>query len=249
MYQVYIVDDEPLMVSRIIETVSWEENGFVVAGSGVSPAAAIDDILRLQPDLVFCDLKMPEIDGINLVRRLREAGLDCACVMLSAFAEFEATRDFFRLDGFDYLLKPLDPQEVDMVLEKVSRRLATKQNVAPSINFTPSQSKSFDDLVGFVAENFNKRHTLKSLSLRFGLSESYICNLFAKHYNSTLRIFITDARMREAAARIGGSDLSLKEIAIDCGYSDYFYFCRVFKGYFGVPPTEYREREAALPAP
>jgi YesN/AraC family two-component response regulator len=236
------VDDEPLMVSRIIETVSWEENGFEVAGSSTNPASAIEEILRLSPDLVFCDLKMPEIDGVSLIRSLREAALPCEFVMLSAFAEFEATRDFFRLDGFDYLLKPLDPQEADMVLEKISRKLGQKQNITPTLSFTPSSSKSFDDLVGFVSNNFHKRHTLSSLSQRFGLSESYICNLFAKHYNATLRIFITDLRMREAARRVSGTEHSLKEIAIDCGYSDYFYFCRVFKAYFGLPPTDYRQR-------
>jgi YesN/AraC family two-component response regulator len=229
------------MVMRIKETVSWKENGFEVVDSATNPAFAIDQILQLTPDLVFCDLKMPEIDGVNLVRRLREAGFNGEFVMLSAYAEFDATRDFFRMDGFDYLLKPLDPQEADMVLEKVSRKLGNKRNAAPTLTFTPSTSKSFDDLVGFVTENFNKKHTLKSLSQRFGLSESYICNLFSKHYNSTLRIFITDVRMRYAAQQIEGSEQSLKQIAVDCGYSDYFYFCRVFKTYFGMPPTEYRE--------
>jgi YesN/AraC family two-component response regulator len=226
---------------RIIETVSWEENGFEVVGSDTNPAYAIDQILQLTPDLVFCDLKMPEIDGVNLVRRLREAGFDGEFVMLSAYAEFDATRDFFRMDGFDYLLKPLDSQEADMVLEKISRKLVNKKNAAPTLTFTPSTSKGFDDLVGYVTENFNKKHTLKSLASQFGLSESYICNLFSKHYNSTLRIFITDVRMRYAAQQISCLDQSLKKIAVECGYSDYFYFCRVFKTYFGMPPSEYRE--------
>jgi AraC-like DNA-binding protein len=129
-----------------------------------------------------------------------------------------------------------------MVLEKVSRKLGSKRNAAPTLTFTPSTSKSFDDLVGYITENFSKKHTLKSLAKRFGLSESYICNLFSKHYNSTLRIFITDARMEYAARQIGDPNQSLKKIAVDCGYCDYFYFCRVFKAYYGMPPSEYRER-------
>jgi YesN/AraC family two-component response regulator len=225
-----------------METVSWEENGFEVAGSCSNPITAIDDILQITPDLVFCDLKMPEIDGIELVRRLRNADFNGECIMLSAYAEFDATREFFRLEGFDYLLKPLDLQEADMVLEKVSRKLGNKRNADPTMTFTPSPSKTFDDLVGYVTEHFNKKHTLQSLSQRFGLTESYICNLFSKYYNSTLRIFITDARMQEAARQLESSDHSLKQIAIDCGYSDYFYFCRVFKAYYDMPPTEYREQ-------
>jgi YesN/AraC family two-component response regulator len=244
LYQAYIVDDEPLMVRGIIKTAPWAENGFAVAGSACDPVKGAKEILAAQPDVVFCDLRMPKMDGLAMMKYLREAGAGCEFVMLSAFGEFEATREFFRMEGFDYLLKPLQVPEADMVLEKVARKLAQKRNVISSIAFSPSQNKSFDDLVTYVLDNFNQKHTLASLSKRFGLSASYICNLFAKHYGSTLTVFLTDVRMREAVRMMRESDEQLKVIAICCGYSDYFYFCRVFKQYYGLSPTEYRQQDA-----
>lgn len=87
----------------------------------------------------------------------------------------------------------------------------------------------------------DKKHTLKSLSREFNISQTYICNLFANHYSSTLTIFITNLRMREAGKLIIKTDSPLKEISVHCGYPDYYYFCRVFKTHFGKAPSEYRE--------
>lgn len=242
MHKVYIVDDEPLMIESIIATVSWPENGFEVVGSATNPELAVAEICDIKPELVFCDLKMPGMDGIALMKLLREKNIDCEFIMLSAFGEFEASRKFFLMDGFDYLLKPLEAQEAELVLERVSRRLAEKDHLTPSTAFVPTQTDVFDELISYVTENFCKKHTLASLSARFNISSSYICSLFSKHYGSTLTIFLTDLRMRAAAKMLCESGAALKEIAVDCGYSDYFYFCRVFKSHFGVSPTEYRQK-------
>ena len=51
--------------------------------------------------------------------------------------------------------------------------------------------------------------------------------------------------MSEAAAQIQGSEQPFKEIAVNCGYRDYFYFCRAFKEYYGVTPSQYREERLA----
>lgn len=242
MYRVYLVDDEPLMIESIIRTVQWAENGFEVVGSNTSAEDAANEILSVKPELVFCDLKMPDMDGISMMKYLRENGAVCEFIMLSAFGEFEASRSFFRLDGLDYLLKPLETQEAELVLEQVSRRLAKKNNLTPSTAFMQTQAGPFDELITYVSENYNKKHTLSTLSGRFNISPSYICSLFAKHYESTLTIFLTNLRMDAAAQMLVGTDKALKEIAIDCGYSDYFYFCRVFKGHFLLSPTEYRQK-------
>ncbi len=242
MYGVYIVDDESLMVENIINNISWAENGFEVIGWNTHPAKGISEILTKKPHLVFCDLKMPEMDGISLIKRLRDEGLDCEFVMLSAFGEFEASRSFYRLDGFDYLLKPLKQQEAAMVLERLSRKISAKKNMNPTITFKPSNTKAFDDMIEYITQNYSKKHTLEKLSTQFGISQSHICGMFSKYYHSTLTIFLTNLRMNEAARLTRETDMAFKEIALVCGYTDYFYFYRVFKGYWNQSPTEYREK-------
>lgn len=241
MHSVYLVDDDPLIIESLIKTVQWMDNGFRVIGSSVEPEAAIGEIINCKPDVVFSDLKMPAMSGMQLVKRLKEHEVSCEFVMLSAFGTFEDARSFFLLDGFDYLLKPLQQSDAEIVLERLSRKLAEKECLRPSVSFSPSNNNNFDQLVQYVTENFNKKHTLTILSRKFGISPNYICNLFSKHYHSTLTIFLTNLRMAEAARKIQTSDLPFKEIAVDCGYRDYFYFCKAFKEFYGITPSQFRE--------
>ncbi|MCL2253363.1 MAG: helix-turn-helix domain-containing protein [Lachnospiraceae bacterium] len=242
MYGVYLVDDERLVIEDLIDNVPWPENGFTVVGWSTVPARALQEIKELKPDVVFCDLRMPgSDDGIKLIKKIKDSGINTEYIMLSAFAEFEASRDFFTMGGFDYLIKPLEHDNAALILEKISRKIAEKHHRLPLYQFIRTQTLDFDDLVTYVIENFSKRVTLADLSEKFGMSQTYICDLFAKHYDSTLMIFLTDIRMKEAGRLIKASDTPIKEIAIHCGYGDYSYFCRVFKAHYNQSPTEYRE--------
>ena len=241
MYRVYIVDDEKLVVNDLVDSIPWLENGFEIAGYNTNAITAISEITDKRPDIVFTDLKMPACDGIELIRRVKENEVDTEFIILSAHEDFKASRDFFLMGGIDYILKPLDQNNAALTLEKLSRKLASKHNQTPTVQFVPSQSESFDDMVTYVTAHFNKKHTLKDLAGRFSLSQTYICDLFAKHYESTLIIFVTNLRMKEASRLILETDTPLKEIAIYCGYPKYHHFCKVFKTHYGKSPSQYRE--------
>lgn len=239
MYQVYMVDDDELILEEIVETVPWMDNGFAVAGYSSNPHTALEQILELRPDVIISDLKMPAMDGIEMIRILRERGLDCEFVMLSAYGTFEDSRAFFLLEGFDYILKPLQQAEIQIVLERLSKKLADRQGKT-SFPELRGVNSAFSEMVAYITENFSQKHTLRQLSARFNLNENYICNLFSKHYNSTLTRYVTELRMREALQMMKQTQKAFKEIAIDCGYTDYYYFCKVFKEYYGASPTQYR---------
>ena len=245
MYTVYLVDDEKLMVESVVSSVNWTDNGFEVVGYNTDPSYAKGEILSLKPDLIISDLKMPRLDGIELIKALKEAGADFEVIMLSAFAEFEASRHFFLLGGMDYLLKPLDLSEATIVLEQVARKIAAKTSgEKPRTELISTGVRSFDELVSYVAENFAKKISLESLSRQFGLSPTYICSLFSKHYSCTMTIFLTNIRMREAVKMLTETKYPLKEVAMLSGYTDYYYFCRVFKLFYGIAPTLYlKQRE------
>lgn len=237
MYQVYVVDDDPVILDEIVNTVPWLDNGFEIVGSNVSPSAAIEDIKNLCPDVVFSDLKMPDMDGVDMIKALKDSGATCEYVMLSAFDSFEDSRRFFRLEGFDYLLKPLQQQEVQIVLERLALRLSKK--IRPEPESAGNMTPAFAELIQHLNNNYQQKHTLDSLSKQFNLGANYICNLFSKHFNSTLTRYITELRMNAAVQMMQTPGKAYKEIAIDCGYSDYYYFCKVFKEFYGASPTGY----------
>jgi YesN/AraC family two-component response regulator len=190
---------------------------------------------------VFTDLKMPGCNGLELAAQLKESGAGSEFVMPSSFDEYQAVREFFLLGGVDYILKPLDHDTAALVLEKLSRKLTSNHNLIPTVQFVPSQSQMFDNLIQYVTERFNKKHTLRDLSRRFNINQTYICDLFSKQYNSTLTIFVSNLRTREAARLILENEVPIKEIAAFCGYRDYHQFAKAFKMYHGAPPSKYRE--------
>jgi YesN/AraC family two-component response regulator len=240
MYSIYIVDDEQPIIQHLLTAIPWLEHGFEVIGSNTDPLAAIPEIIDIKPDVVFTDLKMPDMTGLELCARLKELGVGAEFIMLSAFDAYDAVREFFSMGGIDYILKPLDHKNAAQVLEKASRKLVQNQHRTPSVQFSPSQSKAFDELIQYVTDNFLKKHTLKELGERFGLNQTYICDLFSKQYNSTLIIFVTDLRMKEAARLIAENQHTIKEVSVLCGYRDYHHFARTFKQYFGKPPSKFQ---------
>ena len=175
--------------------------------------------------------------GVALTQQLQDAGHTCEFVMISAYDSFEDSRRFFRLSGFDYILKPVNQQEVQIVLERLAARLSTTRIPLPDPD--ESITPAFTELIAYLNENYNQKHTLESLAKRFCLGTNYICNLFAKHYSSTLTRYVTRLRMEAALQSMETTGKAYKEISIDCGYSDYYYFCKVFKEFYGASPTGY----------
>ena len=241
VYGVYLVDDELIAANGFVDSVLWVENGFEVIWNSSNAQTAIAEIIEKKPDVVICDMMFPVWDGIELFKRLKMSGATAEFILLSVHAEFKASREFFLLDGFDYILKPFDSSRAVAVLERLISKLAAKNNEMPSIRLIPSQSESFDKLVSYVMLNYTKKLRLTDLSKRFGISTTYICSLFVKHYDSTFSQFISNLRMTESKRLISGTGTSLKEVSVLCGYPSYHHFCRVFKAHFGTPPSKYRE--------
>ncbi|WP_027398401.1 response regulator transcription factor [Anaerovorax odorimutans] len=238
MFKVFLVDDEELIIKQIAESVPWMDNGFEVIGMETNSKKAVERVLELKPDVIFSDLRMPYLDGHTFLKTVRENGLDAEFVMLSAYGTFEDARTFFQQEGFDYLLKPLQIPEVQLVLEKLATKLSIK-HPQKAVDSEEIVNPAFVALVEYVRTHFNEKFTLEQLGKKFALNPGYICNLFAENHNTTLTCLVTQVRMEHAVVLLNTSNFNLKQIANECGYKDYFYFNKVFKGYYGMAPSQY----------
>ena len=243
MYKAFLVDDDSLILNEMIEFIPWMDNGFEVAGSSLNPEAALKQILEMRPDVVFCDLKMPQMDGNRLLSEAREHSYDGQFVMISAYDTFEDVRAFFKQEGFDYILKPVRNDEIQLVLERLVKRLAITKEKKALEEDLPTVNPAFNSLVKYLQEQYSEKITLEDLSTHFNLGKNYICNLFSKHFNTTLTCFVTDLRMKAAAELLSDKSQMMKEIASACGYSSYVHFYKVFKDYYGISPKQMREEK------
>ncbi|WP_138493324.1 response regulator transcription factor [Paenibacillus pinistramenti] len=119
MIKVLIVDDEPKVREGLKAIIPWESCGFTVAGSASNGLEAIDKYEELKPELVVADIRMPGMDGLQLIQTLRERDEKLHILILSGYADFDYAKKAIahRADG--YLLKPVDEEEMVAYLEKI----------------------------------------------------------------------------------------------------------------------------------
>ena len=127
MFSAILVDDEYWALRGIHEAFPWEKAGFRVAAQTTKSTEALELILREEPDVVFTDIRMPKISGIELMEKVREAGLNTEFVIISGFADFTYAQQAIRQGAFDYCLKPLDLESSAELLNRLTKHLKTKR--------------------------------------------------------------------------------------------------------------------------
>ncbi|WP_168735738.1 response regulator [Cohnella fermenti] len=105
MWTIYLVEDEAFVRQAIREILEWETHGFRVVGEAGTGKDALADIRALRPDVVICDIVMPGMDGIELLRLVREEGIPCRFIMLTAMSDFDYARNALQYGATNYLLK------------------------------------------------------------------------------------------------------------------------------------------------
>ena len=106
MLKVLVVEDEELIRKGIVLAVDWAALDCVVVGEAANGLEALDAVERLDPSLVITDLKMPQMDGIEMLRQLRQRGNNVYVIILTAYDSFTYAQSALRLGAVDFLLKP-----------------------------------------------------------------------------------------------------------------------------------------------
>ena len=124
--RILIVEDEVRIRTGIAKLISTHTVHTVV-GEGKNGQEGLEMILRFHPDLVISDIRMPIMDGLTMVKEAREKGADCHFVILSGYSEFEYAQKAIRYGVEDYLLKPLAPEDVSSLLNKIEKEVEQEE--------------------------------------------------------------------------------------------------------------------------
>lgn len=120
LLKVLLVDDEPFILQGLKILIDWEQEGFEVVKTAADGAEALEYLRGQQVDLIIADIKMPVVTGLELLEKIRlEKISDAHFVILSGYADFEYARRAIRYDCTDYILKPVDREELLKVVNKV----------------------------------------------------------------------------------------------------------------------------------
>ena len=105
MLNILLVDDEAVMKAAFQKIIPWEAEGFHIIGTASNGAEALELVASLPVDIVITDLKMPQMDGLTLIARLKAASFDGSILVLSNYSDFDLVREALLAGAQDYLLK------------------------------------------------------------------------------------------------------------------------------------------------
>lgn len=252
MYRVFMCDDEMWILLSLKNLIDWQEEGFFICGEATDGIKAWERIRNLKPDLIFSDIRMPGMDGIELVKKVREEGIQAEIIIISGYSEFQYAKAAMQYGCSDYLLKPIDEEELLDCIRRVRQRLAeknpeeTEKNSEAEIGLSSSEdgyrsdARILKEMQKFMQENY-KTVTQQQLADRFHMSISAVSLLFKRKAGKTYSDFLLEIRINKAEDLLRRTNASVEEIAEQVGYNDYFYFLKIFKKATGISPTVFRK--------
>lgn len=129
MYQLMIIDDEPIVRAGIRQLIPWSDYNFEVCAEGVDGKDGLKKLLEYSPDLVLVDVKMPGMNGLELIREAKKRDFEGKFIILTGYSDFEFAKTAVSLGVRAYLLKPIDEDELRENLEEVLAELEAKKNL------------------------------------------------------------------------------------------------------------------------
>lgn len=236
MYQLIIIDDEEKILEGISELFPWNQIGFEVAGTFTQASAALDYMEDHPIDVVMTDIQMPDMDGLELTRRLQERELEV--VIFSSYSDYKYMREALQLEVSDYLLKPVSYSELLSTFEKVKGRLDSKHAVE-----TEREGSYYEKIIeqsdAYLMEHY-KTACLNDAAEQVGISAGYLSRIYREHKGIGFQETLTRIRMEKAGEMLMNPAYKSYEIAFYVGYDNPKNFTRAFKAYYQVTPREYR---------
>jgi two-component system, response regulator YesN len=129
LYKLLIVDDEYIVREGLKIIIDWNYYGFEVCGEAVDGRDGLNKILELSPDLVLMDIKMPGLQGIDVIEEVRRRGYNCRIILLTGYSDFEYAKSAIKLGVSYYLLKPIDEDELIEAATKIYGELQEESRI------------------------------------------------------------------------------------------------------------------------
>ncbi|MEW9700831.1 response regulator [Paenibacillus sp. SI8] len=239
MYRTLLVEDERKMREGLKRIIPWNEHGFDLCGDVENGREALAFIEQEKPDLVITDVRMPVLSGLELMMEV-SGRIDCQFIFISGFSEFEYVKVALRYGAIDYLLKPLDEDQLVEALTRAKLRLDREASVTLAQPAASTVNGSVDEVIAYIREKYSEHLTIKEIASRLYMHPIYLGQLFKKKTGVYFNDFVHQTRVEEAQRLLQATAKKVFEIALEVGYSDCDYFVQQFKKATGSTPSQYR---------
>jgi YesN/AraC family two-component response regulator len=243
-FSVLVVEDEKLIAKNIAKNIELLNKNFKVIGIVSNGEDAIKFVEENPPNVIFTDIRMPVMDGIELIKNIFLKYNYVKCIILSGHDDFSYAQAAIAHGVYAYLLKPVDLDELSSLLKRLEIEFLSTLEMFPSINKYPKYSS--EEIVNlikkYIEQNYQQPIDLNIIADHFSFSPSYLTKIFTKYTETTPSKYILSYRINIAKQLLGNFSLTINMVANMVGYTDPFHFSKSFKHLMGMSPANYRDQ-------
>ena len=247
MINTIIIDDEYWIIEGLKHTIDWEDNGFKIIGAFTNLNSASDFVFLNQHkiDLVITDIRLGNKSGLDFIKEMKSVlKSDAVYIVMSAYQDFQYAKQAIKLGVFSFVEKPMEADELlSTLLDLKKMRFPVDLDDTDSdLNESPKNTVS--RILDYSLKNYSDPcFSLSTVSEHFHLSHKYLSSIFKKHTGENFTTYIRNLKIEKSKELLATTNKSLKDIAVSCGFTDYYYFSKVFKQTVGISPTDYRKEK------
>ncbi len=238
--KIVIVEDEQRARRGLKNLITSMGEPYRVVGEAADGRAGCELIRRVNPDVVFTDIRMPVMDGLNMIQALNEWGVKTCFVILSAYEEFGLARQAISLGVKEYMVKPVTYDEMEEVLERLLRQQEGKlrKKREPLASQYPEAHLLVIKALGIIESSYALRITQEEIAQRLHVTPEYFSSLFHRDVAESFPKFVNKYRI-EVARELLLEGVSHREVPYQVGFADGKYFNKVFKDIAGESVTDF----------
>ena len=248
--KVLIVDDEIYAVSALVHRIAWTDLGFDPPLTAHSMAQAQAVFQSAPVDLLLCDIEMPQGSGLEPFEWVKSYFPRTECVFVTCHDEYSYLRSAMQLGSCDYVLKPVDYEELTRTVSDVVKRLSSRSSPLPAEAMTPLSSPKEEpvpenpyicQIVSYVADHLAQPISIPEIAEVLHLNPQYMMRLFKKEMGCSILQYITSRRISLAIRYLEETAIPVSDVSMLCGFDNDSYFSRIFKRFTGETPASYRK--------
>lgn len=236
MYRLIIADDERFVLNGMKNAINWEELGVTVVAWAEDGEEFFQKAVEHDPDIALVDIRMPNMDGLTAIEKLRPILKDCQFIILTAYQDFSYAKRALELGVMAYITKPVLKSEV---IEKV--KLAVQRLNEKGREVKSSQSAGIEQIKRYMQSHVDSDCSLIDVAEYMQMNPAYLSRYFKEKTNMTFGEYDKQLKMERAQELLLTTNMKTYEIAYQLGYKSVQHFSRIFKEYSGMTPMDYRQ--------
>jgi two-component system response regulator YesN len=233
-YKTIIVEDEKRIREGLKILVDWNALGFVIAGECENGVDAVKMLMGGGCDLLVCDIRLPGMTGLDVLKELRESGAGCKAIVISGYADFDYAKTAIDYGVKKYLVKPVNEMELAETLAVIRAELDGERNAE-----TPVLSGLEAAVMRYIEKNYMHDISIRKVSEELGYNSCYIGRAFLRKAGMPMRDYISMVRVKMASKLLLQGDMKTQDIAFEVGFRDLNKFYREFKRFRNTTPKKY----------